>query len=519
MAEEVAVQMGRVQLASDEEEEEEIVLSDAVVSKVVSSCLFSLVGRLLISKKFNKIAFKECLRKAWGMKEELRIVEVGENLFHFRFAEEEGMRRVLAGGPWNFDDHILLLKQWKEGMMEGDITFESFDVWVQLHGLPFEYIGDEVGRAIGGRIGELLEVDNRVEGGEQGRFIRIMVRLELNAPLKRGGNIVCGGGRKVWVAYKYERLLSFCFYCGRVDHEENSCQIKDNDGKEGRLREGRYGELMKAASAFRRRREQAMEYERTWNRGFGNFSHRNPVMASGGARSRDGYGKSREIGILAENKGDDWRDNQLVEIGDNSVINLNGKSHRVGDLFPSGSGVNKGSSCDLSKNGKENHGKQAISKIGPGSKPREQTGLQNFSPITTGLGKKQSSVIPRLDLAEGANKQTIGLGNGVQIEKEIVSQTTKTGLMTTQPIGECLGLDGIELMDIPISFGFNNGASSGSSTLIFSSELKDKGERRSTKVKRVKGNTTARGGRGQGRKRDTEKSLLVLGKRRTTDSG
>lgn len=124
-----------------EEEEEEIVLSEAVVSKVVSSCLFSLVGRLLISRKFNKIAFKDCLRKAWGMKANLWIVEVGDNLFHFRFAKEEGLRRVLAGGPWNFDDHIVLLKQWQEGMVESDVTFESFDVWIQQHGLPFEYIG------------------------------------------------------------------------------------------------------------------------------------------------------------------------------------------------------------------------------------------------------------------------------------------------------------------------------------------------------------------------------------------
>lgn len=153
-------------------------------------------------------------------------------------------------------------------------------------------------------------------------------------------------------------------------------------------------------------------------------------------------------------------------------------------------------------------------------KPREQTGLQNLSPITTGLGKKQSTVIPRLGLAEGANKQTVGLGIGVQIEKEIVSQTTETGLMTTQrPIGESLGLDGIELMDIPISSGFNIGASNGSSTLIFSSESVEKGEGRSAKVKSAKGNAIAGGGRGRGRKRDTEKLLLVLGKRRTTDNG
>lgn len=95
--------------------------------------------------------------------------------------------------------------------METDVLFDQLDVWVQLHALPFKYVSEELGRAIGGRIGEPVMVDDRAKGGEQGRFCHVRVRLPIANPLKRGSNIVCGGGQIVWVDYKYERINNFCY--------------------------------------------------------------------------------------------------------------------------------------------------------------------------------------------------------------------------------------------------------------------------------------------------------------------
>lgn len=261
--------MGKVQ-PSVEDENDEIILSEAVVAKVVSSCAFSLVGKLLSSKKCNRLAMKESMRKAWGLQENPLIVEVGDNLFHFRFAKEEGMNSVLLGGPWNFDNHLLLLKPWKEGMVAPEIQFDVVDFRIQLHGLPFEYVSTKVGGVIGSKIGELLKVDDRTEAGEQGQFIRVKVQLNINAPLKRGGNIVCGGGRKVWVDYKYERLQSFYFYCGRIDHVEPECHTRDEDLREGHLRQARFGDWLKVSSSFRRGFDQAPRWEGAGSgRGYG----------------------------------------------------------------------------------------------------------------------------------------------------------------------------------------------------------------------------------------------------------
>ena len=47
------------------------------------------------------------------------------NLFQLKFNSEFDMNRVLKGGPWTFDNQVLLLVRWKSGMTAGNVKFES----------------------------------------------------------------------------------------------------------------------------------------------------------------------------------------------------------------------------------------------------------------------------------------------------------------------------------------------------------------------------------------------------------
>lgn len=64
------------------------------------------------------------------------------------------------------------------------------------------------------------------------------MHLSVNTPLKQGSNIISGGERKVCINYKYERLPSFYFYCGKIDHEEMKCRTCNNDCKGNCLKRG-----------------------------------------------------------------------------------------------------------------------------------------------------------------------------------------------------------------------------------------------------------------------------------------
>ena len=79
------------------EEEEVIEVSEEGRKEEIESCAQSLIGKFLMCKSYNKRAAHNTLKKAWGLEEDLQIVEVGSNLFQFKFATEFDMERILKG--------------------------------------------------------------------------------------------------------------------------------------------------------------------------------------------------------------------------------------------------------------------------------------------------------------------------------------------------------------------------------------------------------------------------------------
>ena len=93
------------------------------------------------------------------MGNQVHVVEVGANLFQFKFYSEFDMNRVLKGGPWTFDNQVLLLVRWKSGMTAGNVKFESVSYWVQIWGASFDMVSPSMAKAVGGRIGVAEEVE------------------------------------------------------------------------------------------------------------------------------------------------------------------------------------------------------------------------------------------------------------------------------------------------------------------------------------------------------------------------
>ena len=59
-------------------------------------------------------------------------MEVGSNLFQFKFQIEFEMEQVFRGGPWTFDNQALMLCRWQKGMTARNVKFESIPLWVQI---------------------------------------------------------------------------------------------------------------------------------------------------------------------------------------------------------------------------------------------------------------------------------------------------------------------------------------------------------------------------------------------------
>ena len=129
---EQAILDGLQSLKLTKEEEEGIQLSIPSRAEWLEECQLSLFGKLLSNRQQNQRALKSTLRSAWKMGSDLRIVEVGNDILHFKFNSKYQMERVEKNGPWNFDNNLLLLCRWRKGLTAANISFSHSPFWVQI---------------------------------------------------------------------------------------------------------------------------------------------------------------------------------------------------------------------------------------------------------------------------------------------------------------------------------------------------------------------------------------------------
>lgn len=81
-------------------------------------------------------------------------------------------------------------------------------------------------------------------GSKKGRILKLLVEIELKNPLMRGTNVKLDE-EMAWVDLSYEQLPAYCFYCGRIGHQERSCSRKIADSQNNSVKEGQYGECLR----------------------------------------------------------------------------------------------------------------------------------------------------------------------------------------------------------------------------------------------------------------------------------
>ena len=153
------------------------------------------------------------------MNDGVQILDVGTNLFQFKFTSEFDMERVLRGGPWTFDNQLLMLKRWSKGMTSKNTRLEHASLWVQIWDAPFDMVTSVVAAEIGSRLGIVEEVEKRKNQDDQNLFMRVRVALPISKPIRRGAFVASSEGHRTWCKFKYERLPLFCHFCGILGHD------------------------------------------------------------------------------------------------------------------------------------------------------------------------------------------------------------------------------------------------------------------------------------------------------------
>lgn len=117
----------------------------------------------------------------------MQILEVGSNLFQFKFQSEFEMTRILRDSPSTFDNQRLMLQRWKKGMNVGNVQMDYASLWVQIWGAPFDMVSPQVATEVGSRLGVVEEVERRRRQDDLNFFMRVRVALPVTKPLRRWG--------------------------------------------------------------------------------------------------------------------------------------------------------------------------------------------------------------------------------------------------------------------------------------------------------------------------------------------
>ncbi|XP_057444444.1 uncharacterized protein LOC130736658 [Lotus japonicus] len=174
----------------------------------------TLVGKVLAEKPLNKIAIKDVLTKAWATEDEVKISDMGLNIFMFNFKDKEGAKKIYEGGPWNVMGNLLSLQNWIPEESIFELDFSQVLCWIQLHGLPLESFTTANAAKIAQHIGEVREVENPIVEGQMLRsLMRVQVHLNTRKPLATGFWVPRKDLPRTWVFIKYEKMQGFCFNC------------------------------------------------------------------------------------------------------------------------------------------------------------------------------------------------------------------------------------------------------------------------------------------------------------------
>lgn len=228
--------------------------------KIVAGCL---MGKVLHNKKVNLEGLRLAMSQVWRTVREVRIEELGDNIFMFKFATEADKRRILAGGPWHFNRALMVLIEPTSIRELTKLSFSHVSFWIQIHNVPIMCMNEETIRDFGKEIGKVEEVGTNAAGECIGKYARLRVPVDVTKPLVKvlslepeedGEEGVDMENEDIEAEKKeekrqeivmlvlYEKLLNFCYVYGCVGHQFRECIQFKNQSRD----EMAYGPWLKA---------------------------------------------------------------------------------------------------------------------------------------------------------------------------------------------------------------------------------------------------------------------------------
>ncbi|KAL4291711.1 hypothetical protein GQ457_14G003420 [Hibiscus cannabinus] len=195
----------------------EIWFSDRVHDEIDSKLAKSMIIRLL-GKTIGYRALWNRIMALWNPVGEINLIDLDNEYYLVRFANDEDFQKVLSGGPWVIYGSYLTVQPWSRYFNSAEDHPSHIMVWVRLPKLPYRYYTKSLFKYIAATIGKVVKVDYNTTEGKRGRFARLALIVDLSKPLV-SGIVIDGRCQDIG----YEGLPTICFKCVKYGHAEEVC--------------------------------------------------------------------------------------------------------------------------------------------------------------------------------------------------------------------------------------------------------------------------------------------------------
>jgi hypothetical protein len=183
-----------------------------------------LIVHTISQKTHNNQSVNATLTKAWDFAIPFSFVVIGPSKFLLKFSKQEHIDKIHKQVTWNVNGCLLTLQRWSPTTTMGEVSTQKFPFWIQIHGLPLENMSLRNAIAIGKGMGNLIKVDDANKARSTFRsYLRILVEIDVHAPLKPSFLFHRGNGESAWISLKYERLDIYCTNYGCIGHKNINC--------------------------------------------------------------------------------------------------------------------------------------------------------------------------------------------------------------------------------------------------------------------------------------------------------
>ncbi|CAL1378967.1 unnamed protein product [Linum trigynum] len=192
----------------------------------------SLIGKVLSERQVNELSMRGMIRAAWlesfkpKINEMPRIKEVDKNTFILDFDTKVEMEAIWEDLPCLLSGTLLQLKRWTGSDNAAEINFNNAEFWIQVHNLPEVFRTEGNISMVKSMFNCVIDLDrSALDAQLYKRFARVFVEANTKKPLL-DGFYLRHQQKRIWVAFKYERLMNLCYLCGKINHSKQECEIR-----------------------------------------------------------------------------------------------------------------------------------------------------------------------------------------------------------------------------------------------------------------------------------------------------